>query len=63
MSELTIEDLDRIKALHDKIFDYALTAVSDQDTVSASEIALAALALKSCAAAMERAALDYGASQ
>lgn len=63
MSELTPEDIDQIKALHDKTFSWILDEVSDGETVSASEMALAALALKSCAAAMGRAALETGGDQ
>ena len=61
MDELEPQDVERIKALHDKIFAWTLDQVSEGESVSISDLALAAMALQSCADAMKRAALTEGA--
>lgn len=61
---LTADELAEIEELHGKVMDFILSQVSDSDTVSASELALGAMAAHSVSVSLERAALDVdGADQ
>lgn len=62
MSEqLTEAELSEIGAIYDKIFAFVLETVSEDETVSARELALGAMACHSVFKALERAATDLDA--